>query len=173
MFGPSGWGKSTALSLAAGLDHPSAGEVRVYGRSLARLTEPELAGYRAREVAIVFQSGNLWPALSARENVAIGLRLSGRGHGVAAAVDRALDAFGLQGRDYIGPGRSPVASSSGSRSRPRRRVRHRSCSQTSRPGNSTPGASAVLEALRRLRDEFGSSVVVVTHSQASPTRSTA
>ena len=65
VFGPSGSGKSTMLHLAAGLDEPSAGEVRVLGRSLGRLSEPELAAYRAREAALVFQSGNLWTDLSA------------------------------------------------------------------------------------------------------------
>ena len=78
LLGPSGSGKSTALHLAAGLDEPSAGDVVAFGRSLARLGERELAAYRAHEVAIVFQSANLWPGLSARENVAIGLRLAGR-----------------------------------------------------------------------------------------------
>src|SRR5207253_268501 len=63
ILGPSGCGKSTLLTLVAGLDEPSAGEVRVSGRSLGRLSEPELAEYRARELAIVFQSDNLWPAL--------------------------------------------------------------------------------------------------------------
>src|SRR5207237_748164 len=72
VFGPSGSGKSSALHLAAGLDEPSAGEVRALGRSLSRLDESELAAYRARDVAIVFQSANLWPELSARENVALG-----------------------------------------------------------------------------------------------------
>src|SRR5262249_9583808 len=72
LFGPSGSGKSTALHLAAGLDEPSAGDVVAFGRSLARLSEAELASYRAREVAIVFQGGNLWSGLSARENVALG-----------------------------------------------------------------------------------------------------
>src|SRR5581483_1175455 len=81
LFGPSGSGKSTALNLAAGLDAPSAGDVRVFGRSLVRLDESELAEYRARELAIVFQSGNLWPALSARENVALSLRLARRSNG--------------------------------------------------------------------------------------------
>src|SRR5438445_665739 len=78
LFGPSGSGKSTALHLAAGLDEPSAGEVRVFGRSLARLDERELAAYRAREVAIVFQSANLWPMLSAHATVALSLRFAGR-----------------------------------------------------------------------------------------------
>jgi len=69
LYGPSGSGKSTALHLAAGLEEPSAGDVRVFGRSLAGLTEAELAKHRGRGVSIVFQSGNLWPALSARENI--------------------------------------------------------------------------------------------------------
>ena len=77
VLGPSGCGKSTMLALAAALDQPSAGEVRAGERSLGRLDEQELAGYRAREVALVFQSENLWPALSARENVAVALRLAG------------------------------------------------------------------------------------------------
>jgi putative ABC transport system ATP-binding protein len=94
LYGPSGSGKSTALRLAAGLDEPSAGEVRAFGRSLSRLDEAELAAYRAREVAIVFQSGNLWAGLSARENVTLGRRLARRGG--YAAVDRALDAFDLR-----------------------------------------------------------------------------
>src|SRR5205823_7190480 len=78
VFGPSGSGKSTMLHLAAGLDEPSAGEVRTFGRSLARLDEAELAEYRARDVAIVFQSGNLWPVLTVRDNVELALRLAGR-----------------------------------------------------------------------------------------------
>jgi putative ABC transport system ATP-binding protein len=57
VLGPSGSGKSTLLHLAAGLDEPSAGEVRIFGRSLVRLDERALAAYRAHEVAIVFQRG--------------------------------------------------------------------------------------------------------------------
>ena len=81
------------LALAAALDEPSAGEVRVGERSLQRLDDDELAFYRAREVALVFQSDNLWPALSARENIAAGLRLAGREDPIALADD-ALAAFG-------------------------------------------------------------------------------
>src|SRR5204862_3369646 len=75
LLGPSGSGKSTALQLAAGLDEPSAGDVRVFGRSLTRAGDAELARYRARELAIVFQGGNLWPLLSARDNVELIVRL--------------------------------------------------------------------------------------------------
>jgi putative ABC transport system ATP-binding protein len=88
VLGPSGCGKITTLALAAALDRPSAGEVRAGERSLGLLDELELARYRACEVALVFQSENLWPALSARENVATALRLARRGDPAGAAQGR-------------------------------------------------------------------------------------
>jgi putative ABC transport system ATP-binding protein len=165
LFGPSGSGKSTALHLAAGLDEPSAGDVIALGRSLARLPEPELASYRARQVAIVFQSGNLWPALSARENVALTLRLSGRRNGTRAAADRALDAFGLRSREQQRAG-----SLSGGE---QQRVAIAAAAARGAPLVLADEPTAeldvrsertVLDALQRLRDDFGSTVVVVTHS---------
>ncbi len=165
LYGPSGSGKSTALHLAAGLDEPSAGEVRAFGRSLARLTEAELAGYRARQVAIVFQSGNLWPGLSARENVALGLRLAGRRGNVGPAVDRALAAFDVQQR----AGQRAGSLSGGEQ----QRVAIAAAAAREAPLVLADEPTAeldlrneqlVLRALRRLRDEFGSTVVVVTHS---------
>src|SRR5947209_10756018 len=56
VFGPSGCGKSTMLALAGALDQPSAGEVRAGANSLGLLDDTRLAGYRAREVALVLQS---------------------------------------------------------------------------------------------------------------------
>ena len=78
VLGPSGSGKSTFLSLAAGLEQPSAGEVRVFGQPLDRLDEAGLAAFRARRIAIIFQSDNLLPLLTARENVATAVRLGHR-----------------------------------------------------------------------------------------------
>lgn len=163
LFGPSGSGKSTALHLAAGLDEPSAGEVRVFGRSLTRLDEPELARYRARDVAVVFQSGNLWPMLSARENVAVSSRLAGRESG--EAVERALDAFGLRARE-----RQQAGTLSGGE---QQRVAIAAAAAREAPLVLADEPTAelderneklVLDVLVRLRDEFASTVVVVTHS---------
>jgi ABC-type lipoprotein export system ATPase subunit len=165
LHGPSGSGKSSALNLAAGLDEPSAGDVRVLGRSLARLTEAELASYRARGVSVVFQSGNLWPALSARENVELGLRLAGRHRGVREAVDGALDAFDLQRRE----GQRAGSLSGGEQQRVAIAAAAARQSPLVLADEPTAELDArneqnVLRALRRLRDEFNSTVVVVTHS---------
>ena len=165
LFGPSGSGKSTALHLAAGLDEPSAGDVRAFGRSLARLTKAELADYRAREVAIVFQNRNLWPGLSARENVAIGLRLAGRTKGLRDRVDRALDAFDLQPHE----GQRAGSLSGGEQQRvaiAAAAAREAPLVLADEPTAELDARNeqTVLRALARLRDQFASTVVVVTHS---------
>ncbi len=164
IFGPSGSGKSTALHLAAALDEPSAGEVRVAGRSLSRLDEPELARYRARDVAIVLQSGNLWPLLSARENVALALRLAGC-RSADAAAEEALDEFGLGPRSRLRASllsggeqqRAAIAAAA---------ARRAPLVLADEPTAELDEDSerVVLEALQRLRSAFGSTVVVVTHS---------
>lgn len=166
VLGPSGCGKSTMMALAAALDRPSAGEVRAAGRSLTLLDESELARYRAREIALVFQSDNLWPALSARENVATSLRLAGV-EDPEAAAERALDAYGLGART-----RHRVGALSGGE---QQRVAIASAAARRAPlvlADEPTGEldahneQIVLEALARLREEAGSTVVVVTHSSA-------
>ena len=166
LLGPSGSGKSTALQLAAALDEPSAGEIRIFGSSLSRLSEHELAEHRARRVAIVFQSGNLWGELSARENVRLALRLAGRRGRLRDMVERALDAFDLQLREAQRAGslsggeqqRVAIAAAA-AREAPLVLADEPTAELDAR------NEQTVLRALKRLRDEFGSTVVVVTHSQ--------
>jgi putative ABC transport system ATP-binding protein len=164
VLGPSGCGKSTMLALAAGLDTPSAGEVRVFGRSLSRADEAELAAYRAHELAIVFQSDNLWPVLSAQENVAISLRLADREDSESAAV-AALDAFGLAGRRthraaaLSGGEQQRVAIASAAARNARLVLADEPTGELDRQNE-----EIVLEALAALRRDHGSTVVVVTHS---------
>jgi putative ABC transport system ATP-binding protein len=163
VLGPSGSGKSTMLHLAAGLDQPSAGDVRVFGRSLAHLDEEGLAGYRASDVAIVFQGGNLWPELSAAENVELALRLAGHKDASSAAAS-ALEAFGVR------LGRQPASTLSGGE---QQRVAIAAAAARGAPLVLADEPTAeldlaneriVLSALRELRDVFGSTVVVVSHS---------
>jgi putative ABC transport system ATP-binding protein len=161
VFGPSGSGKSTMLRLAAGLEQPSAGEVRAFGQSLTRLGEDELADYRAQRIAIVFQTLNLWPELTAAENVELALRLAGR-DGEAAG---ALAAFGLeQARN-----RSAAVLSGGEQQRvaiAAAAAREAPLVLADEPTAELDEANEarVLEALHRLRDEHATTVVVVTHS---------
>jgi putative ABC transport system ATP-binding protein len=164
VLGPSGCGKSTMLALAAALDEPSAGEVRAGERSLQRLDELELARYRAREVALVFQSDNLWPALSARENVAMSLRLASREDPVGEA-EEALAAFGLGGR----AGNRVGALSGGEQQRVAIAAafgRRAPLVLADEPTGELDAGNEqrVLDALRQLRDRRGSTVILVTHS---------
>jgi putative ABC transport system ATP-binding protein len=75
--GRSGSGKSTLLNCIGGLDRPTSGSVRVFGRDLSELSDDELALWRRREVGVIFQSFGLLPSLSAYENVELMLRLIG------------------------------------------------------------------------------------------------
>ena len=165
VLGPSGSGKTTFLHLAAGLEEPSAGEVRVDGRSLSRLDESELAEYRAKALALVFQTGNLWPSLTARENVLLSLRLAGTKDRLAA--DTALEHFGIAARSD----HRPAALSGGEQQRvaiAAAAARRAPLVLADEPTAELDerNEAIVLAELERLREDFRTTVVVVTHSPA-------
>ena len=165
VVGPSGSGKSTMLSIGAAMDVPSAGDVRVAGRSLGRLSESELAGLRAREIGVVFQSGNLWPTLSARENVVASARIAGAGGDAESESLEALARFGLKRRADHTPDRlsggeqQRVAIAAVAARRP-------SIVFADEPTGELDAANeaTVLDVLGKLRDDYGAAVVIVTHS---------
>jgi putative ABC transport system ATP-binding protein len=76
LMGPSGSGKSTLLNLIAGIDKPSAGEIRVAGVDIAQLSEADLAAWRAANVGFIFQFYNLIPVLTAFQNIELPLQLT-------------------------------------------------------------------------------------------------
>jgi len=95
--GPSGSGKSTLLMVMAGIERPNSGSVKINGVDISRMDEDALARFRGRHIGIVFQAFHLLPTMTALENVAIPLELSGR----ADAFERArqeLSSVGLGGR---------------------------------------------------------------------------
>lgn len=77
ILGTSGSGKSTLLNLFGGLDRPTAGDIRFDGKSLAPLTSREMARYRLRSIGMIFQSFNLIPTMTARQNVSLALAFAG------------------------------------------------------------------------------------------------
>jgi len=76
--GASGAGKSTLLHLLAGLDAPDAGEIRVAGRDLARMSQRELARFRNEKIGLIFQAYHLLHELDALENVCLSGRIGGQ-----------------------------------------------------------------------------------------------
>lgn len=77
IVGPSGSGKSTLLMTMTGLEKPDQGDVCIAGQSLIPMDEDALARFRGRQIGIVFQSFHLIPTMTALENVALPLELSG------------------------------------------------------------------------------------------------
>lgn len=104
IVGPSGSGKSTLLYCLAGLEPVTAGAVQLAGQDLHSLNRGRLAALRRQHVGFVFQSFNLIPSLSARENIALPARLSRRGIS-RSAIDTALAEVGLSDRGSHTPAR--------------------------------------------------------------------
>jgi putative ABC transport system ATP-binding protein len=97
LVGPSGSGKSTLLMVMAGLERADRGSVTIAGEDLSALDEDALARFRGRHIGIVFQSFHLIPTMTAVENVAVPLELSGIADAQARARDE-LAAVGLSER---------------------------------------------------------------------------
>jgi putative ABC transport system ATP-binding protein len=100
LVGPSGSGKTTLLSIAGGLLSPTEGSVVVGGHDISDYSSKELTRFRRDEVGFVFQTVNLVPFLTARENVMIAAELAGRTteHAARARAEQLLDELGLAAR---------------------------------------------------------------------------
>ena len=103
IVGPSGSGKSTLLMVIAGLESIDEGRIVINGTDITRLNEDELAAFRGKHVGIVFQSFHLIPNMTALENVAVPLELSGNPQATQKAKAE-LEAVGLGHRMNHYPG---------------------------------------------------------------------
>jgi putative ABC transport system ATP-binding protein len=106
LMGPSGSGKTTLVSILAGLLRPSAGRVELCGEPISQLDEAAVSRVRRRHVGFVFQTYNLFPALTALDNIALGYRMRGQPVAQARASARAaLEAVALGDRSAYLPGK--------------------------------------------------------------------
>jgi putative ABC transport system ATP-binding protein len=168
--GPSGCGKSTLLSLIGGLDVPSAGQVRLGPTHLSELGERERARVRQEQLGLVFQSDNLFPFLTAAENVGLQLALTSREVDGTRAVDL-LTRLGLASHvDKL-----PDQLSGGQRQRvavARALVHEPSVILADEPtGSLDPdNATAILELLLEFQKERSATLVMVTHDHGVAAR---
>ncbi len=171
--GRSGSGKSTLLHVAAGIEVPSEGTVRLGAKELAGLSDPERSRLRGRFVGLVFQFFHLVPYLTVRENVLLPARIArvrevpgdgGDPREVGATADRLLAAVGLEGR-----AREPARRLSGGEMQrtaiARALLLRPALLLTDEPtGNlDARGAGAVADLLFRLVRERGAGLLLATH----------
>ncbi|MGR3453828.1 ABC transporter ATP-binding protein [Pseudooceanicola sp.] len=164
LVGPSGSGKSSLLMLMGGLERATGGRIEALGQDLTAMNEDALARFRRDHMGVVFQSFHLIPTMTALENVATPLELSGAKDAFARA-EAELEAVGLGHR----AGHYPSQMSGGEQ----QRVALARASAT-RPeilladeptGNldETNGA-AIVDLLFGLRDRHGATLILVTHA---------
>jgi putative ABC transport system ATP-binding protein len=163
IMGPSGSGKSTFMHCLAGLDKATSGQVFIGGTELGGLSDKQLTLLRRERVGFIFQSFNLLPTLTAAENVDLPMALAGQKPD-RTWVDRVIDALNLRDRlshrpsELSGGQQQRVAAARALSSRP-------SIVFADEPtGNLDSNASAeLLGFLRRSVDDFGQTIVMVTH----------
>jgi putative ABC transport system ATP-binding protein len=162
ILGPSGAGKSTLLNLLGGLDSPSEGRIKVSGADISKLTDNELADYRASTVGFVFQFYNLIPTLTVYENVKL----------VSEISPKALDAKEMIGKvgllDHLN--NFPAELSGGEQQRISiaralcKNPKILLCDEPTGALDSETGVM-VLKLLLEMARDYGKTIVVVTHNQ--------
>ena len=163
IMGPSGSGKSTLMHCLAGLDTVTSGTVLIGDTDITKLDDRKLTQLRRDRVGFIFQSFNLLPTLTASENITLPLDIAGRDVD-QAWLDQVIDATGLRPRlshrpaELSGGEQQRVAAARALAGRPEMVFADEPT------GNLDSKASAeVLGFLRRSVDEFGQTIVMVTH----------
>jgi putative ABC transport system ATP-binding protein len=163
IMGPSGCGKSTLMHILAGLDQPTSGWVEIGGTRLDGLDDHDLTLLRRRKVGFIFQSYNLLPVLTAEENVLLPVRIAGDKPD-REWLETLIATVGLDDRRT----HRPAEMSGGQQQRvavARALVTRPAVVFADEPtGNLDSKASAdVMRLLRRAVDDFGQTIVMVTH----------
>ncbi|WP_170320666.1 ABC transporter ATP-binding protein [Patulibacter medicamentivorans] len=161
--GPSGSGKSTLLQLLAALDRPDRGRAWIGGVEVTRLGDRRLAALRRRRIGFVFQSFNLVPSLSARDNITLPVELDGY-EAPAERLEQVAEQLGIADRlDHL-----PAQLSGGQQQRvavARAVIAEPDVVFADEPTGALDddASQALLRLFRSLADEHGHTLVVVTH----------
>jgi putative ABC transport system ATP-binding protein len=163
IMGPSGSGKSTLMHMLAGLDTPTEGSIVLDGVDITRLSEKKLTLLRRETIGFVFQFFNLLPMLTAEENVTLPLAIAGEKPD-PAWVEELLDTFGIADRRT----HRPAELSGGQQQRvaiARALITRPKVLFADEPTGNLDSTSSkeVLSLLRRSVDEWGQTIVMVTH----------
>ncbi len=165
LMGPSGSGKTTLLNLIAGIDQPTRGRVLVGGVDISTVSQSELAKWRSQTIGFIFQLYNLIPVLTAFENVELPLLLTSLSGGERKKrAQTALRIVGLEDRMH----HYPRQLSGGQEQRvaiARAIVSDPAILVADEPTGDLDAKSAeeILILLKRLNEEFGKTIVMVTH----------
>jgi putative ABC transport system ATP-binding protein len=163
IMGASGSGKSTLMHLLAGLDRPTSGTVVIDGLELGSLDDKGLTQLRRDRLGFVFQAFNLVPVLTAEENITLPLALAGRKPD-DAWLNQLIDTVGL--RDRLTHRPSELSGGQQQRVAVARALVHRPAVlfADEPTGNlDSHSSEEVLRLLRQAVDEFGQTVIMVTH----------
>jgi ABC-type lipoprotein export system ATPase subunit len=166
VIGKSGCGKSTLINILGGLDSPDQGQVMISGEDIARMDDRRLTLFRRDRIGIIFQFFNLLPILSLEENIALPHLLKGSTDQLNEKIDRLLHETGLYERKH----HKPDELSGGEMQRVaicRALVNDPELILADEPTGNLDSVTGkqVLEILRRLKDEQGKTILLVTHSQ--------
>ena len=164
--GKSGCGKSTLINIIGGLDSPDQGQVLIYGEDITQMDDQRLTLFRRDRIGIIFQFFNLLPILSLEENIALPHLLKGNSNALGEKIDHLLHEMGLTERKH----HKPHELSGGEMQRVaicRALINDPELILADEPTGNLDSASGkqVLEILRRLKDEEGKTILLVTHSQ--------
>ncbi|MBW4573730.1 MAG: ABC transporter ATP-binding protein [Aphanothece sp. CMT-3BRIN-NPC111] len=165
LMGPSGSGKTTLLSILAGILTPTAGSVSIFGKEINSLSKAKLTQFRLQNIGFIFQSFNLFPALTAVENIELVLNAKGiRGRAAKHQAQALLEQVGLGEK----ANQRPANLSGGQKQRvaiARALTGYPRLIMADEPTAALDSHSghAVIELLRQLAKKQGCTVLMVTH----------